>query len=192
MNKEIKRGQVWFYKPSVERPGSIQKGARPVIIVSNDIMNLHSPVVLAVPCTTQLKRNFPTHVLFFMNGGVSAALTEQAGPVCVDELIDFKTLLPDYVMEQIDNALSISYGLKPMPTSDTQKASCPRPVESSEISKARKERVKWTADTMKKFLSDCMSINNIHQVASKWGLSVTSALTYKSRFAKRAGQYKQR
>lgn len=179
MNKDIKRGQVWFYKPSIERPGHIQKGPRPVIIVSADVINEHSSIVLAVPCTSQIKRNYPSHVLFVMNNGVSVALTEQAGPICVDELIEYKTTLPKYVMDQIDNALSMSYGLKPMPVFESAPTQRPRPVKS--ISKNR-ERTKWTSGLMKKFLLDFTSLDSVDEVAEKYGLSVSTANSYKSKF----------
>ena len=182
MSKDIKRGQVWFYKPSVERPGHIQKGPRPVIIVSNDVANSHSPVVLAVPCTTQIKRNYPTHVLFVMNKGVSVALTEQAGPVCVDELIECTVTLPEYVMNQIDTALSYAYGLKPMPEAPQPQASCPRPVQHSKPIQETKKRTKWTSTLMRRFLSDFTSLRSVDEVAAKYGLSVSTANSYKSKF----------
>ena len=182
MSKIIKRGQVWFYKPSVERPGHIQKGPRPVIIVSNDIMNQHSPVVLAVPCTSQLRRNYPTHVLFVMNNGVSVALTEQAGPVCVDELVEYKVTLPKYVMEQVDSALSISYGLKPMPISEPPQPDVTKSTEPVASAVDDNKRTKWTYSLMKKFLTDFSSLKSANRVADKYGLSVATANTYKSKF----------
>lgn len=204
MSKNIKRGQIWFYRPSVERPGHIQKGPRPVIIVSNDTMNEHSPIVLAVPCTSQLKRNYPTHVLFVMNNGVSVALTEQAGPVCADELIEFKFTLPSYVMDQIDNALSISYGLKPMPMSQSHEAYCPRPSTGSKTVKesnnsdvdtskvTSNKQAKWTLSRMKQFLLDFESLKSADEVASKYGLSVSTANTYKVKFKMLVGSPKEK
>lgn len=192
MSKDIRRGQVWFYKPSIERPGHIQKGPRPVIIVSNDTMNQHSPIVLAVPCTTQLKRNYPTHVLFVMNNGVSVALTEQAGPVCVDELVECKVTLPKYVMEQVDNALSISYGLKPMPTVESTQINRSKPIEPISSDNGDKKRVKWTYARMKRFLSDFSSLKSADRVAGKYGLSVSTANSYKSKFETLVGPEQER
>ena len=179
MNKNVKRGQVWFYRPSIERPGHIQRGPRPVIIVSADAINEHSSIVLAVPCTSQIKRNYPSHALFIMNNTVSVALTEQAGPVCVDELVECKLTLPKYVMDQVDNALSISYGLKPMPVIDSSQTYRPRPVKPISTHKGR---VKWTADLMKKFLFDFESLGSVDRVADKYGLTASTANTYKSKF----------
>lgn len=194
MNKNIKRGQVWFYKPTTERPGHIQKGPRPVIIVSNDITNEHSPVVLAVPCTSQLKRNYPTHVLFVLNNGVSVALTEQAGPVCVDELLECKFTLPKYVMDQIDIALSYAYGLKPMPVVDSpqQVPPQPKPIQRNNTNDSFKERTRWTASLMKKFLLDFSMFRSVDDVAAKYGLSAATAKSYKSKFETLVGPQKGR
>lgn len=189
MNKNVKRGQVWFYRPSIERPGHIQRGPRPVIIVSADAINEHSSIVLAVPCTTQIKRNYPSHTLFVMNNTVSVALTEQAGPVCIDELVECKLTLPKYVMDQIDNALSISYGLKPMPAFDySQPSQRPRPVKPTTENKGR---IRWTGAAMKKFLLDLSSLGSVDRVASKYGLTVSTANAYKSKFETLVGSNKE-
>lgn len=60
----MKRGDV--YDARLEpKEGSEQGPIRPVIIVSRDVINTNSPVVLAVPCTTyrNTKRIFETQVL---------------------------------------------------------------------------------------------------------------------------------
>jgi mRNA interferase MazF len=52
----MKRGEVYDARlEPVE--GSEQGGNRPVIIVSRDVINAYSPVVLAVPCTTYHVKN---------------------------------------------------------------------------------------------------------------------------------------
>jgi mRNA interferase MazF len=59
----MKRGDV-YDAPLEPTEGSEQGGTRPVIIVSRDVINANSPVVLAVPCTTyRNKRVFQTQVL---------------------------------------------------------------------------------------------------------------------------------
>ena len=113
MGKSIKRGEVWYYIPTTPSSGSVQRGPRPVIIVSNDILNETSSVVLGVPCTTKIKRNFATHALFIMKGKVNVALTEQIMPINVDELTTFEYRLEDYVMNQIDQALLTALSLTP-------------------------------------------------------------------------------
>ena len=47
----MKRGDVYLVDLDPAE-GSEQAGTRPVIIMSRDAINLHSPVVIGVPCTT--------------------------------------------------------------------------------------------------------------------------------------------
>ena len=58
-----RRGEIWFVKLHVDPP---DKRLRPVLIVSVDARNQHerSDTVLAIPLTTSIHRDVPTHVLF--------------------------------------------------------------------------------------------------------------------------------
>ena len=53
MKQIYQRGDI-YYADLGEGIGSEQRGYRPVIIVSNDIGNKHSPTVIAVPLTSRL------------------------------------------------------------------------------------------------------------------------------------------
>ena len=70
---------IWFANlPAVA--GSIQSGMRPVVIVSNNAANKFSPVITAVPLTSNLHKTvLPTHVLLREPGlkSPSLALCEQ-------------------------------------------------------------------------------------------------------------------
>ena len=72
----------WAALPTV--PGHVQHGTRPVVIVSNDLNNTHSPVVSVVPCTTQRRKpTLPTHV-YLRGYGLSSgsiAMCEQVMPL---------------------------------------------------------------------------------------------------------------
>lgn len=122
MNKKIRRGQIWWYKPKYTPTGHIQKGDRPVIIVSNQTANEVSPVVLGVPCTAQLKRNFPTHVTFIMNGHVSTAMADQVIPVDVNDLDNCVYNLEEYIMDRVDLALKYAFGFEPIPGTKIRKS----------------------------------------------------------------------
>ena len=62
MEKTIKRGDIYYadLNPVI---GSEQGGKRPVLIISNDIGNKHSPTVIVAAITgkTQTKAKLPTH-----------------------------------------------------------------------------------------------------------------------------------
>src|SRR6266478_128088 len=58
-----RRGEIWFVKLHVDPP---DKGLRPVLIVSVDARNQHerADTVLAVPLTTSVHKEVPTHIVF--------------------------------------------------------------------------------------------------------------------------------
>lgn len=60
-----RRGDIYMARLSADGDGgSLQEGTRPVLIVSNDKCNRHSPVITVVPFTGRLQKNrLPTHVL---------------------------------------------------------------------------------------------------------------------------------
>ena len=76
----MKQYEVWVaYLPTV-KGSHVQGGCRPVVVVSNDMANTHSPVITIVPLTSNLHKNpLPTHVMLSAEGlpTVSIALCEQ-------------------------------------------------------------------------------------------------------------------
>lgn len=208
MDKTIRRGDVWFYKPTAYSTGHVQRGPRPVVIVSNDKLNSTSDVVLAVPCTSQIKRNFPTHALFIMNGKVNVALTEQVGPVNVNELSNLMYTLEEYVMEQINQALNISLSFKPVPGNNQNRVAnlspepVHKPVESVDKKpienqvtkfynrypnlKPQQEKDshynKWTDEMSHQLVSEYEQTTNRESLAKKYNLSVVTLGNYYRKF----------
>jgi mRNA interferase MazF len=64
INKEIKRGDIyWVHTPQIEG-SSQQSGLRPFMITSNNFCNLASSVLTGIPITSVLtKSKLPTHVV---------------------------------------------------------------------------------------------------------------------------------
>lgn len=62
MERIIKRGDI-FYATLDPVIGSEQGGTRPVLTISNNTGNRHSPTIIVVPITsrTHTKAKFPTH-----------------------------------------------------------------------------------------------------------------------------------
>ena len=76
----MKQYDIWMADIPAMENSHIQYGRRPVVIVSNDAANAHSPVITAVPLTTQMhKHHLPTHVYLEGQGlnRASIALCEQ-------------------------------------------------------------------------------------------------------------------
>lgn len=111
----IKRMQVWYadMSPVV---GSEQGGYRAVVIVSNDIGNKYSPVVIAAPITSKInKKRLPTQI----------DLKAQYGTI-VDSMIECEQIrtmdkkrLKKYLFEitepqivaAINQAIKVSFGI---------------------------------------------------------------------------------
>jgi mRNA interferase MazF len=97
--------------------GSEQGGTRPVVIVSRDAINAHSPVVLAVPCTSyrEGRRVYPTQVLVIApDGGLSnnsIFMADQVRVLAKSRLLMLRGRLSNDSIEQLNQALSIALDL---------------------------------------------------------------------------------
>ncbi len=112
----MRRGEV--YDARLEpTEGSEQGGTRPVIIVSRDVINAGSPVVLAVPCTTyrSSKRIYPTQVLIQSpDGGLihdSLAMTDQIRVLSKSRLLRLRGTLSQEAIAQLNRSLLIALDL---------------------------------------------------------------------------------
>ncbi len=111
----IKRGDIYYadLSPVV---GSEQGGVRPVLIVQNDVGNKFSPTVIAAAITSrQSKANLPTHIMLGADqSGLlkdSVVLLEQIRTIDKRRLKEKMGSLEDSSMNEIDRAISISFGL---------------------------------------------------------------------------------
>lgn len=77
---KIFRYEIWQAVLPVIEDSHVQNGRRPVIVVSNDMSNAHSPLVTVIPLTSNTSKcRLPTHVLLEVKGlrVISLALCEQ-------------------------------------------------------------------------------------------------------------------
>ena len=111
----IKRGDIYYadLRPVV---GSEQGGIRPVLIIQNDVGNIHSPTVICAAITSQLhKAKLATHVS--LDSGKydlvkdSVVLLEQLRTIDKTRLKDKICHLDNQVLFEIDKALEISLEL---------------------------------------------------------------------------------
>ncbi|MGI6030476.1 MAG: type II toxin-antitoxin system PemK/MazF family toxin [Eubacteriales bacterium] len=112
----VKRGDIYYadLSPVV---GSEQGGVRPVLIVQNDVGNRHSPTVIAAAITSQMnKARLPTHItLTHADHGLmkdSVILLEQIRTIDKRRLKEKMGHLDDDVMQQVNNAIHVSFGLQ--------------------------------------------------------------------------------
>jgi len=112
---DIKRGDLYYahLDPVV---GSEQNGFRPVLILSNDIGNRHSPTVVVAAITGKPKKmDMPTHYYLPAGNGLdipSVVLLEQIRTIDKCRLDDYIGRLDKTTMKGIDRALAVSMGLE--------------------------------------------------------------------------------
>lgn len=111
----VKRGDIYYadLSPVV---GSEQGGIRPVLIVQNDVGNKYSPTVIAAAITSRInKAKMPTHIeLCAREYGLnkdSVILLEQIRTIDKQRLREKTGKLDDRLMNKVNNAISISFGL---------------------------------------------------------------------------------
>ncbi len=112
----IKRGDIYYadLSPVV---GSEQGGLRPVLIIQNDVGNKYSPTVIAAAITSKMaKSKLPTHIdLYADEVGLSkdsVVLLEQVRTLDKQRLKEKMGHLDDQFMNEINNAIAVSFGLQ--------------------------------------------------------------------------------
>ena len=86
-----------------------QQGLRPALVIQNNLGNIHSPNVIVIPFTSQIKKKSqPTHVFLPKEQtGLacdSLALCENPASISKSRLGAYLTTLPDSCMEQVAEA----------------------------------------------------------------------------------------
>ena len=115
MERTIRRGDIYYadLNPVI---GSEQGGTRPVLIISNDIGNKHSPTVIIAAITSRVhtKKKLPTHLYLGQIEGLPAnsiILFEQLRTIDKKRLREHIGMLDSQQILTADNALLISLGL---------------------------------------------------------------------------------
>ena len=111
----VKRGDIYYadLSPVV---GSEQGGLRPVLIIQNDVGNRYSPTVIAAAITSRMsKTHLPTHIDIYADkvglAKDSVVLLEQVRTLDKQRLKEKMGHLDDKVMNEVNNAIAVSFGL---------------------------------------------------------------------------------
>lgn len=112
--REYRIGEV--YLMNFEGAGSEQVGWRPGVIIQNDIGNMHSPNIIAVPMTSVMKKeNQPTHVkIYAAKSGLlrdSVVLCENPERMSKTRVGKYLTTLSDEDMREIAQGSLIATGV---------------------------------------------------------------------------------
>lgn len=103
----FRRGSVWLMELS-KTSGSVQYGKRPVVIIQNNILNVHSPTVLIAPLTSKDRKFSKAHV------SVNAVWLKLPSLVLLEQITVVDKLrlkrcigtFDDDAMERIDRAVN--------------------------------------------------------------------------------------
>lgn len=112
-----RRGEIYYVDFGTNIDSNRQSGIRPVVVVSNNKANTHSPVITVVPLTTKRKKPFlPTHVLLpFGCVGLTRncmVLAEQVVTIDKKDLMEKRGEITDgEVMGKITKALQVQIGV---------------------------------------------------------------------------------
>lgn len=114
-SSSVRRGDI-FYADLSPVVGSEQGGLRPVLIIQNDVGNKYSPTVIAAAITSRMgKTKLPTHIDIYADrvglAKDSVILLEQIRTLDKRRLREKMGHLDDNVMEQVNNAIAVSFGL---------------------------------------------------------------------------------
>nr|DAY91704.1 MAG TPA: PemK-like protein [Caudoviricetes sp.] len=110
MENKVYRGEI-YYIHETEVSGNEQAGGRPGIIISNDVGNEHSPVVIVAYLTTREKKPLPTHVKINTAEKPSTALCEQIETVYKGRIGKYIGQITDTEQKNLDKALAVSIGI---------------------------------------------------------------------------------
>lgn len=183
------RGMVYYANiPNVIYAPSVQAGRRPVIIISNDIGNIHSQNVSVVPCTTNMnkKDSQPTHITTnLIKETETIVLCENVMTIDKSYLESFVGMLDDYTMEKITNAIGIALGFTNLKMNDRintlkyehkpERKTEYKPKEIARENHTTIDRTKKTKEFMKNFLEETESKGAVY-VMKKYGLASQGAV----------------
>lgn len=115
MKRAVRRGDIYYVdlNPVI---GSEQGGKRPVLVISNNTGNRHSPTVIIAAITSRVytKSKLPTHVAIKNLEGLdknSVVLLEQIRTIDKQRLQKFIGTVSGKILLNTDKALAISVGL---------------------------------------------------------------------------------
>ncbi len=105
-----KRGEVYWaiLDPAV---GSETRKTRPCLIVSNDIGNEVSDLVIMAPITSKITRIYPYNVRVLLNGKEGKIMVNQVRAINKSRIGKTICSLDPPTMELVDEALRIVFGL---------------------------------------------------------------------------------
>lgn len=114
INYKVERGEIYMADLG-SAIGSIQGGARPVVIISNPLNNKFAPTLNVLPITSQTKNNIPVHVNVGCESGLnmpSTILAEQVLTINKSQLTKLVGKCSGEKMREIARAIILQINLQ--------------------------------------------------------------------------------
>lgn len=105
-----RRGQVYWTDLEPAR-GSETKKKRPAVIVSNDIGNEISRVVMIAPITSKILRIYPFEVKTIVKGKPAKIMLNQSRAIDKSRLLQLIDNIDQETMRLVDEAIKLVFGL---------------------------------------------------------------------------------
>ena len=107
--KKIKRGDVYFIQ-LYNKAEHVQDGKRPCVVIQNNKGNKFSSTLIVIPLTSKIKKTYlPVHVVLEYE---TMALCECVLTISKNQIIRYINSFDNKTMRKIDDALSVSMGLR--------------------------------------------------------------------------------
>lgn len=168
-NSVYRRGQVWYRKIDSEdnTKSNIQKGDRPVIIMSDDRGNETNSFVSVIPLTTENKPMIPINVKVTSPTGVrQIALCNQLYPINKLDLDSYLYTLSVSTMVNVEKGMMIAYGLSrylnnlEMFSSFNKLQSVIEDIVQKRVDEILKSRDNITVDTINSYVDNLIKGSN--------------------------------
>lgn len=111
MNKNFpKKGEIYWIDLEPAK-GAETKKIRPCLIVSCDIGNEHSPLVMVAPITSKTQKIYPFEVGLSVKNKKCKVMLNQIRALDKSRLGEKIEIIPQEIILQVDKAIKIVFGL---------------------------------------------------------------------------------
>lgn len=111
INKEVKRGEVYWVNLDPTQGSEIQK-TRPAVILSNNIQNKMSSRIVVIPITSNTDKVFPFEAKIILKKKNAKALTDQVRSIDKARLGDCICMLTKAEINDIERAMKVTLSLE--------------------------------------------------------------------------------
>ena len=116
---KFKRGTIWYYKDDTYNNGNyraefrthIQTNSRPVLIISSDYGNIHSPIVNVVPITSQDKQCSVNVPIINEDGDTNYILCNQIKSIDASNLVTYMGCIDNETMVEVEKTINMVLGI---------------------------------------------------------------------------------